>query len=137
MNGKASHILIVLIAIAALANSAESYSFSSSHSSSNATSTADPHVLIVGGRTLGDRCVYKEHIVKDSSWFRIVTHEQTYNISQYERITQVRAVDKSTDGNGAIPSLRAGGPGHSFVTLRMKSQRNHGIDFDIEIYAKP
>ncbi|XP_043272547.1 probable salivary secreted peptide [Venturia canescens] len=136
--GIAAYFFVFSIFVVVLTECAGGYSYSSSSSSSNATSkSGKSHALIVGGRVLGDRCVYKEHIVKDSSWFRIVTHEQVYNVSKYERITQVKATDRATDGNGARASLLGGGPGFSSAKLRLKSQRGHGIDYDIEIYARP
>ncbi|KAK0168623.1 hypothetical protein PV327_002401 [Microctonus hyperodae] len=94
------------------------------------------HNLIVGGREYGDREVHAEHITKSSSWFQIVTLEKTINIYGASKITQIQAFDQKTNGNGAYASIRAGGPGNNFVTLSFKSQRNHGIDFRVVIWAK-
>ncbi|KAK0085229.1 hypothetical protein PV325_005564 [Microctonus aethiopoides] len=94
------------------------------------------HNLIVGGREYGDREVHVEHITKPSSWFQIVTLEKTINIYGASRITQIQAFDQKTNGNGAYANIQAGGPGNNFVTLKFKSQRNHGIDFRVVIWAK-
>lgn len=94
------------------------------------------HHMTIGSRMPGDRLVLKENIIKDSSWMRIVTVEKTYNVSQYERITMVQALDQKTNGNGAYASMLNGGPGQSSVTIKLKSQRGHGINFVIEVYGR-
>ncbi|XP_076619339.1 putative salivary secreted peptide [Colletes latitarsis] len=95
------------------------------------------HNLIVGYRMSGDRLVLRQNVIKNSAWMRIVVEEKTFNTSMYDRITTVQALDQKTNGNGAYASLTAGGPGYSFVTLRFKSQRSHGINFVVELYARP
>ncbi|XP_076760022.1 putative salivary secreted peptide [Xylocopa sonorina] len=95
------------------------------------------HNLSVGFRMPGDRIVLRQNVVKNSSWMRIVTEERTFNASRYDRITLVQALDQKTDGNGAYASILRGGPGTSNVTMRFKSQRGHGINFVVELYARP
>lgn len=94
------------------------------------------HHLIVGYRMPGDRLVLRQNVVKNSSWMKIVTEEKTLNVSSWERITQLRALDQKTNGNGAYASILRGGPAHSNVTIRFKSQRGHGINFIVELYAR-
>lgn len=94
------------------------------------------HHLIVGYRMPGDRLVLRNNIVKNSSWMKVQTVEKTFNISQWERITLLQALDQKTNGNGAYASILKGGPGNSNVTMKFKSQRGHGINFTIEIYAR-
>ncbi|XP_018311940.1 probable salivary secreted peptide [Mycetomoellerius zeteki] len=92
--------------------------------------------LIVGYRMPGDKLVLKENIIKNSSWMKIQIIEKTFNVSRYERITLIEALDQKTNGNGAQASILNGGPGHSNVTLRWKSLRGHGINFIFNVYAR-
>jgi len=94
------------------------------------------HHLIVGYRAPGDRLVLKEYIIKNSSWMKVQTLEKTFNVSRYERITMVEALDQKTNGNGAYASILYGGPGHSNVTMKFKSQRGHSINFIVNLYAR-
>lgn len=95
------------------------------------------HNLIIGYRMPGDRLVLTSRVVKNSAWLQIVTEQKTFNASRWDRITLVQALDQKTNGNGAYASLLNGGPGHQNVTLRFKSQRSHGIDFIVQLYARP
>ncbi|KAK2589027.1 hypothetical protein KPH14_001870 [Odynerus spinipes] len=95
------------------------------------------HNLVIGYRMPGDRLVLRQNIEKKSSWLQIVTVEKTFNTTRYDVITQVNAFDQRTDGTGAYASVLNGGPGHRNVSMRFKSQRNHGIHFVVEIYARP
>ncbi|XP_053981218.1 probable salivary secreted peptide [Hylaeus anthracinus] len=104
-------------------------------SSNNAANKS--HNFVVGYRMAGDRLILRQNVIKNSSWMRIVVEEKTFNTSLYDRITVVQAMDQKTNGNGAYASLTAGGPGQNFVTLRFKSQRGHGINFVVEVYARP
>jgi len=94
------------------------------------------HHLIVGYRAPGDRLVLKEYIIKNSSWMKVQSIQKTFNVSRYEHITMVEALDQKTNGNGAYASILNGGPGHSNVTMKFKSQRGHGINFIVNIYAR-
>lgn len=98
---------------------------------------AQSHNLIVGSRMPGDRLVLSQAVVKNSSWMRIVTETKTFQAPHNERITLVEALDQRTDGTGAYASILNGGPGHNSVTIRFKSQRGHGIDFVVNLYARP
>lgn len=98
---------------------------------------AKSHNLTVGGRLPGDRLVLRESVVKNSGWMKVQVVEKTFNISKWERITMVEALDQKTNGNGAYASIMNGGPGHSNVTMKFKSQRGHGINFVVQIYSRP
>ncbi|XP_011686770.1 PREDICTED: probable salivary secreted peptide [Wasmannia auropunctata] len=95
------------------------------------------HYLVVGSRVPGDRVVLRENIIKDFSWLRVVTVEKTFYAAAYERITMVEALGQKTNGNGAYVSILNGGPGHNNVTMKFKSQRSHGINFVVQVYARP
>lgn len=94
------------------------------------------HNLTVGFRQPGDRIVFRESIIKNASWMKIQIVEKTFNISKWERITMVQALDQKIDGTGAYASILKGGPGYSNVTMRFKSQRGHGIKFIVQLYAR-
>ncbi|XP_011161048.1 probable salivary secreted peptide [Solenopsis invicta] len=94
------------------------------------------HHMIVGAREAGDRLAYQENIVKTSSWLQIVKIEKTFSVPSNERITLVEALDQKTNGNGAYASILSGGPGSNSVTIKFKSQRSHGINFDLRIYSR-
>lgn len=38
-------------------------------------------------------------------------------------------------GNGSTAQLTAGGPGFNYTKIHMKSARNHGYNFIIDIYG--
>ncbi|KAK0085231.1 hypothetical protein PV325_005566 [Microctonus aethiopoides] len=94
------------------------------------------HHLIAGSRLPGDRLLLQQYIVKSSSWMQITTVEKSFNVSRYEKITQIQALDQKSDGTGAYPSIVRGGPGTSNVTMKFKSQRSKGINFVVLIYAR-
>ncbi|XP_011308427.1 probable salivary secreted peptide [Fopius arisanus] len=100
-------------------------------------STNKSHNLIVGSRLPGDRITYQENIVKSSKLWQITTVEKTFYAAKNERITQVYALDQKTNGNGAYARITKGGPGLNNVTIKFKSQRNHGINFLVQIYSRP
>lgn len=94
------------------------------------------HHLIVGYRLPGDRMVLKQAINVNSSWMKVKQIQKTFNTTRNERITLIRAMDQKTNGKGAYASILRGGPGHTNVTMKFKSQRGHGINFIVEIYAR-
>lgn len=94
------------------------------------------HNLLVGSRRNGDRLVIQQYVIQSSSTSQFVTVQKTLNVSKYETITLIRALDQKNDGTGAYPSLVKGGPGTSNVTLEFKSQKNKSINFLVMIYAK-
>ncbi|XP_015429116.1 PREDICTED: probable salivary secreted peptide [Dufourea novaeangliae] len=119
-------IVTFIIAITAEVNSSADYKAANNQSNH----------LAVGYRVPGDRLVLRQNIIKKSSWMQVVVEEKTFYVSGNEQITLVQALDQKTNGNGAHASLTAGGPGHSNVSLRFKSQRGHGINFVVEVYAR-
>ena len=95
------------------------------------------HNLVVGYRLPGDKLVLSQNVIKNSSWMRVVVVEQTFSLSEFDRITLLQALDQKTNGNGAYASILGGGPGSNNVTMRFKSQRGHGINFVVELYSRP
>lgn len=99
--------------------------------------SAESHNLIVGEREYGDDSIYRENIAEKYDWTGqkvIVTRNITAPYNYY--ITQVRCMDEATDGTGAEPAVTGGGPKGSWVNMRFKSQRWHGIYFRVEVFGK-
>ncbi|XP_046735893.1 probable salivary secreted peptide [Diprion similis] len=94
------------------------------------------HNLILGERKFGDRLLIRQAVVKSSAWLQIVKEDVTFHTLNRENITQVKALDQKTNGNGAYPSITYGGPANHNVTIHFKSQRGHGINFIVEIYGR-
>ncbi|XP_051167731.1 probable salivary secreted peptide [Leptopilina boulardi] len=128
------NIFFILTFIVAL--SLSSYAIPKEHNNRYARAVNKSHHLIVGARLPGDRLLLKQNVVKNSSWMKVVIVEKTFNVTRYERITQVAAYDQKTNGNGAYASLLNGGPGNQMVRLKFKSQRGHGINFIVELYGR-
>lgn len=94
--------------------------------------------LVVGQRQARDSLVYTESITEKflvSGKKLIIT--KNIEVPNGYVITQVRALDKATDGTGAEATVIGGGPDMDWISLRFKSQRWRGIYFNIEVYAKP
>ncbi|XP_076642146.1 putative salivary secreted peptide [Halictus rubicundus] len=98
--------------------------------------TNKSHNLVIGYRQGGDRLVLRQSVIKKSAWLQVQSIQKSFNTSQWERITMVKALDQKTNGNGAYASLLGGGPGYNNVVLKFKSQRGHGINFIVELYAR-
>ncbi|XP_076175909.1 putative salivary secreted peptide [Ptiloglossa arizonensis] len=133
MSAQKAIICLAIVAIAVLATEADpaaQYGYVSKGANKS-------HDLIVGSRLPGDRLVLRQSVVKNSSWMKVIVVEKTFNVSRFDRITTVAARDQKTNGNGAYPSLIKGGPGYNNVTLKFKSQRGHGINFIVELFARP
>ncbi|XP_012535213.2 probable salivary secreted peptide [Monomorium pharaonis] len=94
------------------------------------------HHLIVGYRMPGDRLALRVGVTKNSGWMKVQVVEKTFNVSMWERITMVEALDQKTNGNGAYANILRGGPGYSNVTIKFKSQRGHGINFIVNLYSR-
>lgn len=97
-----------------------------------------PNDVIVGSRVPGDHVIGNiQHITKDASYIgKIVTVTKTFQGDGFSKITQIRALDQYSDGNGATAHFIAGGVGSNFVTIKFESQRFRGIDFVVELYGR-
>ncbi|XP_012535215.1 probable salivary secreted peptide [Monomorium pharaonis] len=93
--------------------------------------------LIVGYRMPGDRLVLRQSIYKKAEWMKVQVVEKNFNVSRWERITLIQALDQQTNGTGAFPSIVRGGVGYNNVTLKFKSQRGYAINFVVQLYSRP
>lgn len=73
--------------------------------------------------------------MESSRFFRTVGKTKTFTADGYSKITQVKILDKNTEGKGASAAIIAGGVGQTFVTIRFESQKGEGIDFVVELYG--
>ncbi|XP_017493119.1 PREDICTED: probable salivary secreted peptide [Rhagoletis zephyria] len=90
-----------------------------------------------GQRGYYDRLLFSTQVVRASEFMRKfsvdVEYPAKYAYNPYT-ISQVVAIDhKRKDGGYA--QLRKGGPGYRNVTLHIKSERNHGLNYTIQIYG--
>lgn len=66
--------------------------------------------------------------------FQVVTKDVDMKVPG--TIHFIKATDQYIDDNGGYATLDKGGPGQNEVTIHMKSKRNHGFNFIVEIYGK-
>ncbi|KAK0168624.1 hypothetical protein PV327_002402 [Microctonus hyperodae] len=133
MNPKFVFTFVYLAIVAVtLSNSSPKGWFHLHHS----THTNKSHDLIVGSRTSDDSMALEQNIIKSGNWLKKNVIKQSFNISESQIITQIKALDQDVHGHGAHVSLIEGGPGYNNVSLKFKSQRDHGINFKIVIFAK-
>ena len=90
--------------------------------------------MIVGYRVPGDWLLQKEDVVKDKQFLQGVTLTKTFTGNGKSIITQIKALDQKTNGNGAYATIISGGVGESYVTIKFKSQRNHSIKFKVKLH---
>ena len=134
----ARHFVLAILAVALTVVAVNSTPYyNSGYYQPYAAAPNKSHNLIIGSRQPNDRLVYQENIVKPSKWLQVIEVTKSFGIGPAFAITQVRAMDQKTNGNGAIATRVAGGPGYSNITLKFKSQRGHGINFVVQVYGRP
>ncbi|KAL7303296.1 hypothetical protein TKK_0004487 [Trichogramma kaykai] len=138
MSKAACLFLGLLGTLVACASSSPYYvsGYSSNYNNGYYAKANQSHNLIMGVRQPGDRLVYQESIVKPSKFLQVISVEKSFNVSNGYYLTQIRAMDQKTNGNGAFATRVRGGPGYNNVTLSFKSQRGHGINFLVQLYAR-
>ncbi|XP_048001053.1 uncharacterized protein LOC125237868 [Leguminivora glycinivorella] len=57
------------------------------------------------------------------------------SVPEHKKILGIQALDMLQ--SKASINVTAGGVGHSFVNLRLKSERGYGLDYDVGIYVNP
>ncbi|CAD7079019.1 unnamed protein product [Hermetia illucens] len=101
--------------------------------------SAQSHNVTWGAVGKHDTLLDREIVVKKSKLLQIVTEDFTYPRKGYNNnynITAIRCTDQYTNGKGGYAALLNGGPRFKEVTIHLKSQRNHGFNFIIEIYGR-
>ncbi|XP_003426707.1 probable salivary secreted peptide [Nasonia vitripennis] len=130
-------LVAVALVIAAITVSSSPISSEEDYSPETFAVNKSNH-LVVGNRQYGDKIIYSENIEEKFliTGKKLILNRTILAPNNYV-ITQVRALDKITDGTGAEPIVTGGGPDLTWVSLRFKSQRWHGIYFIVEVYARP
>lgn len=86
-----------------------------------------------------DRLIHSSIRRKSSSFMQIVSENVTFpffNQRNNYTITAIRLTDQVPKGK-AYGQIAAGGVGYNYTTIRIKSQRNQGYNFVLEIYGRP
>ncbi|XP_017077181.1 probable salivary secreted peptide [Drosophila eugracilis] len=103
---------------------------------SEAAGRGPSHSVTWGARTYRDMHLRREIITEKSKFLRVVTRDYVFNQNKFPRtITQIVITDQVRDGNGGYAYLTAGGPQSTFAKIHLKSQRNQGFSFIIDIYG--
>ncbi|CAG5005671.1 unnamed protein product [Parnassius apollo] len=97
--------------------------------------SADGDHLVVGN--VADRVVLADHTTVEYNAFPFMKRVKYYFFSSPDnkRIQGIQVLDNLH--SKASVNVTAGGVGHSFVNLRMKSERGKGLSYDIGIYVSP
>lgn len=88
---------------------------------------------------LNFRLLYSYHESKSRSFLRKLSYDLTIPPKgAYPNgvINYVEVLDQNSDGSGGCAYYKSGGPGYKNVTLHLKSQRNKGINFIINLYGR-
>ncbi|XP_037712752.1 probable salivary secreted peptide [Drosophila subpulchrella] len=94
------------------------------------------HSVTWGVRSYKDSHLRREIITEKSRFLRVVTKDYVFNQKKLKRtITQIVITDQVRDGNGGYAYLTAGGPQSTYAKIHLKSQRNQGFSFIIDIYG--
>ncbi|XP_072950047.1 uncharacterized protein [Epargyreus clarus] len=104
-------------------------------------------LLLVTFASLLCVCVCSDMIIGDTVHRKMVFHQRvkdfaipfkkriktlTYNDPEKRIIKGIAVMDN--DFSHASANITEGGVGYSHVTVRMKSQRHHPLNFEVEIY---
>ncbi|XP_014273116.1 probable salivary secreted peptide [Halyomorpha halys] len=96
------------------------------------------HHYFYGSKSYLDRLLYQDHIKYKSKWMRVISIDADYPGSgktPLGKINYIEVLDQRSDGTGGCVYIRNGGVGQNSVTFHIKSQRNHGMEFLINIYG--
>ncbi|XP_017014443.2 probable salivary secreted peptide [Drosophila takahashii] len=103
---------------------------------SEAAGRGPSHSVTWGVRSYRDTHLRREIITEKSRFLRVVTRDYVFNQKKWARtITQIVITDQVRDGNGGYAYLTAGGPQSTYAKIHLKSQRNQGFSFIIDIYG--
>ncbi|CAH1403639.1 unnamed protein product [Nezara viridula] len=105
---------------------------------SNSCGNEKIHNYQFGQRTPYQRLLYVDHPKYESKLMRVRSEELTYPVKGQlsgGMIGYIEVLDMKSNGNGGCVYIKNGGVGSTFVTLKLKSQRNHGMEFMIRIYG--
>ncbi|XP_028170607.1 uncharacterized protein LOC114360201 [Ostrinia furnacalis] len=88
---------------------------------------------MIVGDTVHKKMVFHQRIKDFAIPFKKRIKTMTYTDPEKRIIKGIAAVDN--DFSHASANITDGGVGYSHVTVRMKSQRHHPLNFEVEIYV--
>ncbi|XP_049871328.1 uncharacterized protein LOC126370489 [Pectinophora gossypiella] len=88
---------------------------------------------MIVGDTVHRKMVFHERVKDFAIPFKKRVKTLTYADPEKRVIKGIAAVDN--DFSHASANITDGGVGYSHVTVRMKSQRHHPLNFEVEIYV--
>lgn len=100
--------------------------------------TNKSHNFYFGTKSLQDKLLYRTVEMKDRSFLRKLSYDLLVPPKGHtltEEITYIEVLDQYTDEIGGCAYLNGGGVGNKYVNLHLKSQRNQGIHFLINVYG--
>ncbi|XP_026287825.1 probable salivary secreted peptide isoform X2 [Frankliniella occidentalis] len=106
----------------------------------NATSVgvdANDQSVIIGSTTWQDRLLLQETAYKESWWMMIRDADVVYpkkNEVGY-KISCIKILDQRRDGKNGEVKVKEGGVSYNHVLLRFHSQRNHGLNYLVQVYG--
>ena len=69
------------------------------------------------------------------SW-SVDVHYPKHGYNYHMTISAINVIDSITNSTGAIPSLKAGGPGFKYANVNLKSPKRRGINSTVEIWGR-
>ncbi|CAH2040620.1 unnamed protein product, partial [Iphiclides podalirius] len=88
---------------------------------------------MIVGDTVHRKMVFHQRVKEFPIPFKKRIKSLSYSDPEKRIIKGVAAIDN--DFSHASANITEGGVGYSFVTVRMKSQRHHPLNFEVEIYV--
>lgn len=92
--------------------------------------------LIIGAIQPGDRMIEQRFVEVPYKVLQIVKERITLNGNQYSKIHCIRALNRKNNGHPAKVTVEAGGTDQTYVTLLFKSERGHGIHYNVELWGR-
>ncbi|TMW42696.1 hypothetical protein DOY81_012225 [Sarcophaga bullata] len=101
----------------------------------------DSHNAVWGARSQRDVHLSRQIVADKAKTMRIISGDYEYrpkpgDLNFGKTITQIQVTDQYTNGNGGYAKLKDGGPSTNYAVIHLKSQRNHGYNFIIDIYGQ-
>ncbi|XP_015037786.2 uncharacterized protein [Drosophila pseudoobscura] len=90
--------------------------------------------VVFGQQSPNARLLYATHVAEPSKFFRITERRVTFKQDKNIKIIGAIVIENNNSTIGGEASLIEGGPTYTFATIKFKSKRNHGLNFNLYIY---
>ncbi|KAM7345001.1 putative salivary secreted peptide [Cochliomyia hominivorax] len=102
---------------------------------------SESHNYVWGARSQRDVHLSRQIVMDKAKTMRIISGDYEYrpkpsDLHYGKTITQIQITDQYNNGNGGYATLKDGGPSTNYAVIHLKSQRNHGYNFIIDIYGQ-